>query len=60
MKKEVAKAIMTEIVPVTSMLRGVLKITRKIRRKAGRAYANWEKVNPKMIFSLCCNGGGMS
>lgn len=38
----------------------LLKINPKQMRNVGSAYASCEKVNPKMIFSLCCSGGGMS
>ncbi|HLC78259.1 MAG TPA: hypothetical protein VJH92_03985 [Candidatus Nanoarchaeia archaeon] len=60
MKNEVAEAMNIEIEPEMAKGRDVLNTNAKISNAEGKAYASWEKVNPKIIFSLCCSGGGIS
>ena len=60
MKKEAMAAMSREIIPDICTGKGVLRMMKKMMRAAGAATASWEKVNPKIIFSLCCSGGGMS
>ena len=59
-KKAAIKRIKIESEPETEIGKDVLRMSRNTRKKVGKAYANCGNVKPKMIFSLCCNGGGMS